>query len=97
MGEVRQQIKDLGLDIQALSHRLHSSKLEYLGLDGAAGSFCREFSERQRVEIDFQSEGIPKTLPEEASLCLFRVLQEALQNAAKHSGSQHYQVSLTSS
>ena len=44
--------------------------------------------------IDFQSEGIPKDLPKEISLCLFRVLQEALQNATKHSGSRRFEVSL---
>lgn len=97
ISDVREQIKDLGNDVQALSHRLHSSKLEYLGLAAAAGAFCREFSERKNVEIDFQSDGIPRTLPQETSLCLFRVLQEALQNAAKHSGSTHYRVSLTAS
>jgi signal transduction histidine kinase len=47
------------------------------------------------VEIDFHSENIPKELPREISLCLFRVLQEALQNAIKHSGSRQFQVSLT--
>lgn len=93
--EIKQQIKDLGIDVQTISHRLHSSKLEYLGLSVAAGGFCREFSERKGVHIDFYSEHIPKSLPQEISLCLFRVLQEALQNAAKHSGSQDFQVRLT--
>jgi PAS domain S-box-containing protein len=95
IGQVNQQVKDLGIDVQALSHRLHSSKLEYLGLVAAAGAFCKEFSERQEVQIEFQSEAVPKALPTETSLCLFRVLQEALQNAAKHSGSRHFHVSLT--
>jgi PAS domain S-box-containing protein len=92
--EIREQVTDLGNDVQALSHRLHSSKLEYLGLVAAASAFCRELSERQEVQIDFQCEAVPKALPKEISLCLFRVLQEALQNAAKHSGSQHFQVSI---
>lgn len=56
----------------------------------------RELSDHQKVEIDFRSENIPKELSKEISLCLFRVLQEALQNAAKHSGSRHFQVSLGS-
>lgn len=94
LSEVREQIRDLGIDVQALSHRLHSSKLQYLGLTAAATAFCREFSERKRVQIDVQCDSIPRTVPEEVSLCLFRVLQEALQNASKHSGSQHYRVSL---
>lgn len=60
----------------------------------AAAGLCREFSERQKVEIDFHATDIPKDLPEELSLCLFRVLQEALQNAIKHSGSHCFRVSL---
>ena len=46
------------------------------------------------MEIDFQGEGIPEELPLEIAVCLFRVLQEALQNATKHSGSRHFTVSL---
>ena len=91
--EAKTQLEDVARDIQALSHRLHSSKLEYLGLEGAAASFCRELSDRQRVKIDFDSSDISKDLPKEISLCLFRVLQEALQNAIKHSSSRQFQVS----
>jgi signal transduction histidine kinase len=65
-----------------------------LGLAPAAKSFCREFSDQQKVEITFHSENIPKELPLEISVCLFRVLQEALQNATKHSGSRQFHVSL---
>jgi PAS domain S-box-containing protein len=94
ISKIKEQVVNLGNDIQALSHRLHSSKLEILGLSSAASTFCREFSERNGVQINYQCEEIPKTLPEEISLCLFRVLQEALQNATKHSGSRSFQVSL---
>jgi len=92
--QTEQQLTELGSDIQALSHHLHSSKLEYLGLAAAARGFCREFSERQKVEVHFHSDELPKVLPPEISLCLFRVLQEALQNAMKHSGSACFDVSL---
>lgn len=95
VGEIKQQVNDLGDDIQALSHRLHSSKLDYLGLVPAARSFCGEFSERQGVQVDFRVEAVPTALPKEISLCIFRVLQEALQNAMKHSGSRDFQVSIT--
>jgi PAS domain S-box-containing protein len=91
---VREQLSVLGTDIQALSHRLHSSKLEYLGIVAAAKGFCRELSEQQNVEIDFNHAEIPGSLPKEVSLCLFRVLQEALQNAVKHSGTKHFMVEL---
>jgi PAS domain S-box-containing protein len=92
--EARKQLGELGDDIQALSHRLHSSKLEVLGLAAAAGGFCREFSDLQKVTIDFRAEYVPKDVPPEISLSLFRVLQEALQNATKHSGSRNFQVRL---
>jgi PAS domain S-box-containing protein len=92
--EASKQVSDLGLDIQALSHRLHSSKLENLGLAAAAAGFCKELSEQQKVEIDFHSERVPKDLPQEVAICLFRVLQEALQNGTKYSGSRRFQASL---
>jgi len=94
IGETSEDLQDLGGDIQALSHRLHSSRLEYLGLEKAATSFCNELSSRQGVTIEFHSENVPKGLPTELSLCFFRVLQEALQNAVRYSGSRDFQVSL---
>jgi signal transduction histidine kinase len=94
LGDLKEQTKELAADVQALSHRLHSSKLEYLGLASAAAAFCREFSESKGVQIDFQTDDVPRSLPKEISLCLFRVMQEALQNASKHSGSEHYKVFL---
>jgi len=95
--EAGEQIADLGSAIQGLSHRLHSSKLAYLGLTAAASGFCREISARHNVEVDFDSENVPNDLPEEVGLCLFRVLQESLQNALKHSGEEHFTVSLQAS
>ena len=87
-----QRVSDLGEDIQALSHRLHSSKLEYLGLLSAAKSFCSELSEQRNVRIEFKHSDIPRAIPKGISLCLFRVLQEALQNAIRHSGAQDFAV-----
>jgi PAS domain S-box-containing protein len=87
-----QFLTDLARDIQALSHRLHSSKLEYLGLVTAAKSFCRELSEQRSVRIEFKQSDMPSEVPKEISLCLFRVLQEALQNAIKHSGGRDFAV-----
>ena len=95
ISHVRQELSDLGEDIQSLSHRLHSSKLEYLGIVTAANSYCKELSDQRKVEIDFSHAGIPRSLSKETSLCLFRVLQEALQNAIKHSGERHFKVELS--
>jgi len=90
----RDRLSDIAKDIQALSHRLHSSKLEYLGIVAAANSFCKELSEQQKVQVEFNHADMPRAVPKEISLCLFRVLQEALQNAVKHSGARHFHVEL---
>ncbi len=92
--DLRDQTADIMEDVQSLSHELHSSKLEYLGIVEAMKNFCREFGEHQRVEIDFQSHDMPAALPTELSLSLFRVLQEALRNATKHSGVKRFEVRL---
>jgi PAS domain S-box-containing protein len=90
--ELTNQISDIATDVQALSHRLHSSKLEYLGLATAMRSFCQEFGEQQKVEIDFEAHDLPSALSPEISLCFFRVLQEALHNSVKYSGVRHFDV-----
>ena len=92
--KVRQEVSNLGKDVQELSHRLHSSKLEYLGLAAAAGGFCKEFSARHNVEVLFTYDNIPRDLPTVISLSLFRVLQEALQNALKYSGTRQFEATL---
>jgi PAS domain S-box-containing protein len=89
-----QRLSDIVDDIQALSHRLHSSKLEYLGIVAAAKSFCQELTEQQKVEVDFSHTNVPSGVPREISLCVFRVLQEALQNAVKYSGVRQFVVEL---
>jgi signal transduction histidine kinase len=94
IGALQSKTTQITNDVQLLSHELHSSKLEYLGIVGVTKNFCEEFSERQKVEIDFQSHNLPTALPTELSLSLFRVLQEALRNAAKHSGVKRFEVRL---
>jgi len=94
IGALRDQTAQITDDVQLLSHELHSSRLEYLGIVGATKNFCQEFSERQKVEIDFQSGDLPTALPTELSLPLFRILQEALRNAMKHSGVKRFEVRL---
>jgi PAS domain S-box-containing protein len=95
--KARENASNLAHDIQALSHRLHSSKLEYFGLAKAAAIHCRELSDQHNVEIDLQSNDVPDDLSREIAVCLFRVLQEALQNAIKHSHSQRFDVSFNRS
>jgi signal transduction histidine kinase len=91
---IRQRCCEIALDVQALSHDLHSSKLDHLGLEAALRSFCKEFSQQQHVEVYLTQDGVPSSLPREISLCLFRIAQESLRNAAKHSEATRITVGL---
>jgi PAS domain S-box-containing protein len=94
IGKIVPQASGLGRDIQMLSRRLHSSKLELLGLAATVRAHCEELTEQHKVEVDLHVEDIPAGLTREVSLCIFRVLQEALQNAIKHSRCRAFEVSL---
>ena len=94
LDEIRQHSAAIAADVQALSHQLHSSKLDYLGLGAALRSFCKEVAHNQGVEVEFVVEDVPAHLPADLSLCLFRVAQEALQNAVKYSSVCRFVVEL---
>ena len=91
--ELQKTTSEISSDVHALSHELHSSKLEYLGVVAGMKSWCKEFGERQGMKIDCTHD-VRSTLAPEIGLCLFRVLQEALHNAAKHSGVKRIEVQL---
>ena len=94
LGELQKQASNIASDVQALSHELHSTKLDYMGPVAAMSDLCREIGEQTKVKIDFKSEDFPSPFPPDISLCLFRVLQECLHNAVKHSGARHIEVAL---
>jgi signal transduction histidine kinase len=85
---------ELGADIHTVSHRLHSATLESLGLEPGVSSLCKEFADRHGIEIDFSADNIPRIVDPDVALCVFRIVQEALQNLRKHSGAARAKVSL---
>jgi PAS domain S-box-containing protein len=93
--EIRKHCSEIANDVQSLSHQLHSSKLDYLGIVAAIRGFCKEFSRQFEVDIEFLERNTPTHLPKDVSLCLFRVAQEALHNAAKYSGVNRFTVEMT--
>lgn len=97
LSEVWQQLIAVSTGVQSISHQLHSPQLEYLGIVAAIRSFCREFATRTNVEIDFKADDVPNNVSRDVSLCLLRIVQEALQNATKHSQVRHFEVTLSSS
>ena len=90
--EAREEVMGIATDVQALSHRLHPARLEYLGIVAAAAALCREVSRARDLEITFHAESVPEGVSRTVAVCLYRVLQEALQNAIKHSGTRKIDV-----
>ena len=77
---------EITTDVHNVSRRLHPSQVELLGLAPALHNFCREFAERNSMDIQFVSVPLTCRLQDDASLCLFRVAQEAVRNVQKHIG-----------
>jgi PAS domain S-box-containing protein len=93
--EIRKHCSEIAGDVQSMSHQLHSSKLDLLGIVAAIRGFCKEFSNQNEVSVEFTENNVPGYLQKEISLCLFRVVQEALHNAVKYSGVIQFTVELT--
>jgi PAS domain S-box-containing protein len=91
---LHKQTAEITAEVQALSHELHSPRLLHLGVVAAMRGFCGELSRQKNVTIDFGYENVPGSVPPDVSLCLFRVLQEALHNGVRHSRAPHFDVHL---
>jgi PAS domain S-box-containing protein len=91
---VRQGLAELSDDVRALSHRLHPSGLELVGLAGALKAECERFSSSESLRTDVMLEGVPAGLPPETALCLLRVAQEAMRNSARHARGRTVEVRL---
>src|SRR5262249_9730955 len=76
------------------SHRLHSSKLQHLGLPAALKEVCRQMARQHHIDIDVTASDVSSPLPEDVSLCFYRVAQEALNNAVRHSHSPRVELHL---
>jgi len=92
--DLRAQAAGLAADLQALSHELHPSRIEVVGAVTGIRIFCKEFAEQHRFDVELETGDISRPLPSNISLTLFRILQEALHNTAKHSGVRQGRVRL---
>lgn len=91
--ELRDQAEEITNDIHELSHELHSTKLQHLGLKSALHELCHKISAQRSIGIDLEARE-PVLLDPDVQLCLYRVAQEALSNVLKHSGSGRVTVRL---
>ncbi|HTR37922.1 MAG TPA: chemotaxis protein CheB [Bryobacteraceae bacterium] len=83
--DLGQKIGGLSEDVHRMSRRLHPAILDDLGLEAALREECLSFSQRCGIAVQFQANEVPRALPSDVALCLFRVAQEALRNIEKHS------------
>jgi PAS domain S-box-containing protein len=93
--DARKNLQELATSIHNLSHDLHPAKLTLLGLGPTLETLCRNVSIESGLPISFDGDGIPAQVPQETALCVFRVTQEALQNAVKHGASRSIEVNVT--
>ena len=80
-----------------LEHRLHSSRLEYLGIFFARKGFCKEFDEKHKADIEIDNRGAPLAVPPEIFVRALSGFQKLLRNALKHSEMQHLEVNVQGS
>ena len=71
---------------------LRPSMLDDLGLAPALEWQGREVSRHSEIEVDVKSEGVSDNLPDEYRICVYRIVQEALSNAVRHSGAHNAKV-----
>ena len=86
LADLGKKIGDLADDMHRTSRQLHPAILHELGLETALREECNTFSQQSGIAVQFLSEEMPALLPEDVSLCLYRVAQESLRNIRKHTG-----------
>ncbi len=95
LDNVAELAMEVSSDVRGLSHQLHPSILDTLGLVGSLRSFCREFSAQHKVQVQFLHTDIPGEISKDVTLCLFRITQEALRNVVKHSRAAEAEVNIS--
>ncbi|HKP68588.1 MAG TPA: sensor histidine kinase, partial [Pyrinomonadaceae bacterium] len=89
------RVKDLSEDIHRISHELHPATLHQLGFVSAARSFCAHFGTANGIDVEFEEIGVPDMLPDDVSVCIYRIIQESLTNVVKHSEATSARVEVT--
>lgn len=88
------RVKEVSSAVHDLSHQLHPSKLEHLGLLAAVRGLCGELNAHHGLDVRFADRDLPGGIPPATALCLYRIAQEALRNVARHSGTTRATVEL---
>ena len=92
---IKEHLVQLSIEVHDLSRKLHPSIIEDLGLVDAIQSECDRFSAQEKISVEFSMEQVPEAIPNNVALGLYRILQEALRNIAKHAGTKEARVILS--
>ena len=92
---IEERIGELSESIRHLSHRLHSTTIQHVGLVSALNSYCDDISRDEGIKVNFRTDGKIVPLPAEVSLCAYRITQESLRNVVKYSGAKFADVMLS--
>ena len=91
---LQNRLKNLSSAARHLAYRLHPSILEDLGLAASLKALCDELSHRNGVVVKFTKRQLPDRLPLPLMSCVYRIAQEGIRNAVKHSGAKHIGITL---
>jgi signal transduction histidine kinase len=92
--EVRMIVQNTLEKVRSLSHALHPVMLDEVGLESAVENYLTNFQRQNGFAVRYEKEGLPRQIDGDATAHLYRVLQEALNNAVRHSGSKRATVRL---
>ena len=95
LGELQKQLEVLSEDLRRTARNLHPFTLTHLGLEPALRAYCEEFSNLRKFKVRFSARTLPAIIPSGVALCVYRVVQEALGNVAKHAEAKRAVVSIS--
>jgi PAS domain S-box-containing protein len=95
LDNLQRGIEEVASDVHGLSHQLHSTKLQNLGLRAALRELGQQVAEQHGIQVKIDAGNLTEGIPEDAALCLFRVAQEAINNVVKHSHAECASVTIS--
>lgn len=80
--------------VRRISHELHPSVLDDIGLEAALEQYCEEFEQRSGIATHFTSRNVPESLRPEVARSIYHIAQECLHNVSKHARTAEVSVTL---
>lgn len=94
LGKAQETLVECMGEVRRISHGLRPGLLDEMGLEAAVNRLLEAFAERTGIEIAQQLQLDQATMPDDAAIMLYRVLQEALTNIERHANARHVTVQL---